>query len=1489
MNKTLTLQTYLIFVLLYLPFHSVKAQIKINEILASNTTINIDSVNNAYADWIELYNAGDASVNLKGYSITDNFSLPEKYVFTTDINIASKGYVLIWCDDSGSGTHTNFKLSASGEEIGLYDPSLVLVDSVTFGPQNMDVSYARYPNGGDSWFLYLNPTPAASNDSTGFADQVLSLPDFKIKGGIYTNSLLVEAYNDMGGTIRYTLDGSEPTSYSTIYTGGIPILKTTCLRARIFKDYQIPGPVATETYFINEGFENRKLPVVSIATNPKNFWDASVGIYVQSFKPEWEIPVNVELFENNGSDRAGFNEKAGIKVNGLYSWKLPQKMLGVYFRKQYGVSKLDFPIFNDRPRQTFDNFALRASGNDWSNTLFRDGLVQQACHNYNMDLDNMAFRASIVYVNGEYFGIHNIREKVDEDYVASNHHLKEGDFDLVENGDFAENGDLIAWNSFWRKVNHDLTIQTNYDSVAAVFDLSNFIDLIAVEAYSGNSSIDHNTMAWKPKAGGKWRWILMDLDRGFNTQEPLSFLVNQTVWPFKQLMRNADFKKAFGTRLANLLYTTFNPIRMKQQIDAHQQSIEAEIPRHVARWLGTTSSYGDAMPSVAYWYNEVEKLRSYADARNTTLLNDLATNYGFSAPVTLSLSNYPSVGGEIKFNDLQIPESTWDGLYPKNLALTLKAVSKPGYIFKGWSTSTPLIKTLVAKKSSWKYLCDGTDQGTAWYSPTFNADSWPTGNGKFGYGDTQNTLLTYGSNSDSKYITYYFRTTFTATEADKKAGFLNLNILRDDGAVVYLNGNRIVRSNMPADTINYTTLATTSANNTEETTYYPYKIDPSFLVAGTNVLAVEVHQNTPSSSDLGFDLELNTETPDTATFVSTSDIYPLTLTANQSITAIYTSDGKSVVPANITENLTFYKALSPYYVQGDVKIAANKTLTIEPGVTVLMAPASKFMVTGSIQALGTATDSILFKLNPAYPDTCSWGALCFINTTDTTRMRYVTLQDATRGPNDYRLVSAISGWNTNLILDHITLTDIDDNPIAARYSSVTLTNSNIHSKVLGDGINVKYGKGRVENCTFQGNPNTDTDAVDYDGVIGGIIKNVRIHGFPGFNSDAIDIGEDAKNIQIDSVFIYDITDKGISVGQRSSVWVNNATIINTNLGLGVKDSSFVHVSNSTFFAVGTPMATYEKIAGRKGGNSIVTNSILSNSYDRSYENDSYSTTLIKNSLSDTDTLPGNGTNLFGDPGFTSPGFFDFGRKTASPMALGSNYHPIKPDIQVTLSEIFYNINKATDRAEFIGLINPGETTLDLSGFYLSDAVEYTFPEGTNLEPGKQIFVVNNNVSVPFWINATNAFIWTSGNLSNEGETVRISDASGIVQDQIRYQTTAPWPDVSGADEKVLKLLSPEMDNHFASSWTTVDYNSIVGDLESYSTIPFGMYPNPTRGSVFIQLQRSDPLQLDFFNLTGQKVLSKLVENGQTIDLSAFAGQILFARTRNKVVKVVVLK
>ena len=416
-----------------------KSQILINEFLASNSLTNSDPEFDDYADWLELYNAGPETLNLGGYFLSDNYDNPGKWQIPSGTTIPSGGFLLIWADGNDTVLHTSFKISASGEQIALYSNHLILLDSISFTGQKTDVSFGRSPDGKGTWAYYQQPTPGSANTTQSYSGISYNLPRFSKRGGMYSSGLWVELLNDMGGDIRYTINGSEPLITSNPYTSSIRIDTTTILRARIFKPDMIPGPTVTHSYFINENSAGGKLPVVSIATEPENFWDQETGIYTQTFKPLWEVPINIELFENNGSDRAAFNELAGTKVNGLWSWRLPQKMLGIYFKDAYGKDNLDYPMTPQRSRSSYKNFALRASGSDWSYTLFRDILGQHAAIG-NMDLEIMGFRPAIHFVNGQYLGITNIREKVDDDYIEKSYGLESGTFDLVENEDFAEAG-----------------------------------------------------------------------------------------------------------------------------------------------------------------------------------------------------------------------------------------------------------------------------------------------------------------------------------------------------------------------------------------------------------------------------------------------------------------------------------------------------------------------------------------------------------------------------------------------------------------------------------------------------------------------------------------------------------------------------------------------------------------------------------------------------------------------------------------------------------------------------------------------------------------------------------------------------------------------------------------------------------------------------------------------------------------------------------------
>ena len=243
--------------------------------------------------------------------------------------VAPGGFLLVWCDGQSTGLHSSFKLSKSGEELGLYSDDLVLVDAFVFGTQDTDISRGRAQDGLVPWSWFQEPTPgAANNTSIAYEGVVHYVPHFSQRGGFFDSDFDLEL-DAIDGTIRYTTDGKEPSSTSPQFPENLSINSNTFLRARVFLDNQIPGPIVTNSFFFDSTLSERHLPVFSLVSDPDYFWDADTGIYVQDFKPDWEWPLNLEFFENDGNNEAAFNVRAGVKINGQNSWVLPQKMLGI--------------------------------------------------------------------------------------------------------------------------------------------------------------------------------------------------------------------------------------------------------------------------------------------------------------------------------------------------------------------------------------------------------------------------------------------------------------------------------------------------------------------------------------------------------------------------------------------------------------------------------------------------------------------------------------------------------------------------------------------------------------------------------------------------------------------------------------------------------------------------------------------------------------------------------------------------------------------------------------------------------------------------------------------------------------------------------------------------------------------------------------------------------------------------------------------------------
>ncbi|MFT6865613.1 MAG: hypothetical protein ACJA08_000436 [Cyclobacteriaceae bacterium] len=1482
-----------LLILCLLLLSKLNGQLYINEFLASNATTNADPDYAEYSDWFELYNAGATAVNLKGYYLTDNLGKPDKWKIADDLTIAAGGYLLFWADDIDIGIHTSFKLALEGEELGLFDANLNEVDALIYPYQKSDVSMGRNRSSLQEWLYFDTPTPGTANASTGYTDFVKHKPRFGTIGGIFNETQNVTISTDMGGIIKYTSDGSEPNLNSPVFLNPIVIPVTTVLRASVFINNEIPGPIVTHTYFINENFELGKLPVVSIVSEPDNFWGVENGIYAQNFKPDWEVPINIELFENNGSDRAGFNEPAGAKINGLNSWVLPQKMLGIYFRGRYGSGNLDYPLFFDKDRRSFDSFALRASGSDWSYTLFRD-ILGQSITKGNMDVDIQGERPCVVYINGAYMGIHNFRSKIDGDFISKNHGLELGTFDMIENESLAEEGTLDEYQFFENLLAKDLSTQANYDAVAAVMDVENFTDYIITELYVRNTSIGHNVMAWKPHNSGKWKWILMDLDRGFFSPDAnmIGYFEGQGVLPFGQLMKNAGYQDYFGDRLANHMITTFHPERVKSVIDFHKAAIEPEISNHIERWFGTTSSYGNAMPSVSYWESQVEALKNFANQRPSYLLNDLQ-NYGFGGLVNLTLISNMDKAGEITFNGLPIPTSLLNSPFIKNIEIQLEAKPKAGFKFLGWKELSK--STIIPKGSNWYYLDDGSNQGTSWSASDFDDSSWNSGQAQLGYGDgDETTLINYGSNSSAKYITTYLRHNFNLTTDQMNAIGFTLKLQYDDGAVVYVNGTEVARANMPAGNIGYDTNALSAVSGDSESAFNSFSIDNSSFVAEANTIAVEIHQNNGSSSDISFDLELDISLLGGTTYISNAATLMKTLSDDYGLVAVYETTDDCIVPNQIATNTILSTDCSPYYVTEDVVIQSGAILTINPGVEIILAANTSIYIYGQMNALGSPSSQILFKgLDNGNK---AWGALIFQNTDSKSTLNYVSIINASHGSNTAMFPAALSAFNADLELNHLTIDNVESNPIAARYASVNLTNSTLHSKVTGDLINVKYGQANIRNCTFNGNNQPDTDAIDLDDVTDGSVRNCRIYNMLGFNSDAIDIGEGATNITIDSLVVYNIADKGISVGQRSTIKVTNSLFLNCNMGMGLKDSCRVTIDRCTFYGNNYAVSCFEKNIGDAGGNVKITNSILSNSGEASYLIDLKSTFSAKYSLSDNDALSANSSNIFGNPLFENPTIFDFRLKSQSlgignglnsgvPTDLGAGFHDLNMTPPIMIAEIFSNL-ESLNLPEYIMLVNPATTAQNVSGYYLSKGVTGILPDGVIIPPFDTLYF-SDNVSSTFWDEISKAvYPWQEGKLSNNGEAIELRESHGIIVDYVVFDENT-WPKMSGANNFSWQLSDLNVDNHFSEYWLAVAMQD-APPLGINPVDDFTIYPNPTANQVFIRNSTGDQQKVLVYSIGGALIKTQNLDQDGTgvIEISDLSKGIYLFKIGNSVHRIV---
>ena len=667
----------------------------INEFLASNSTINMDPDFNSYSDWLELYNPQDSTIDLSNWFLTDNLTDSTKWQIPAGVSIMPGEFLIFWADGLDTtlqAHHTSFKLSQSGEEIGLFNSDSIVIDKIVYGNQTTDISFGHQPDGGLEWYYFDEPTPGETNSTSIYLK--LDAPILSLQAGFYTVDQVLEISSDNPlATVHYTINGNEPTTSSPVYSSPIVIqsrvgeenvfsliptnkdpyewlpdwvppagevFKGNVIRARAFKDGYNPSEIITSTYFVDENIDQRysTLPVISIVSDYKHLFDYNTGIYVPgvnhvsgrsssgNYFEEWEKPAHIEFFDT--SRTLGFAQDVGINVQGGTSPASPQKGLHVIARSEYGKNRITYPIFKNDPSKAnelkeFKRFIIRSWGSLIAGALFNDAYSQRIMSK--IDLDIQAYQPVVVFINGEYWGLHSLREANKNSWYYQYHYDIDRDnpgYDILyhafNNGlpyAYTDEGDANHWNEMMSFIQtHDMTLSENYDYLKTKINIDNFITYLGHCMYIGKWDWPNNNDAsWRPRTvTGKWRWIQYDMETGlgaatvlgpeFEMLGPQIDMVKVVTEGVEipgfrkygphpivaRIYNNQEFTDSLNNWFDYHLDHEFSPDSMNYLLDKMSEQLRPYMNEYEERAPYIGSMYGG-------WENAVEKIREFNNAR----------------------------------------------------------------------------------------------------------------------------------------------------------------------------------------------------------------------------------------------------------------------------------------------------------------------------------------------------------------------------------------------------------------------------------------------------------------------------------------------------------------------------------------------------------------------------------------------------------------------------------------------------------------------------------------------------------------------------------------------------------------------------------------------------------------------------------------------------------------------------------------------------------
>jgi len=604
----------------------------------------------------------------------------------------------------GHEPHASFKIKNEPGSLYLVNANQEIMDSVAYPEMPLGKNWSLGSNlrndstEGLSWG-YAEASPYGFTDSfvvserSPAVDSLAELPPSGFYQSAFTVQFAVEDY------VRCEFDGSAPTENSPV-VDHVLVDSTKVLRCASFVPGKLAGAILNRTYL----FENEpKVPAVFLTADPKSLFDPDSGIYVEGNNAEatephyganyWmdkEIPAFVELHEV-GNNSPAFAKNAGLKIFGNYSRQNDKKSVAITFREKYGDNRLKYPLFPEFPElNKFKVFILRNNGSNFGNDYIRDRLASSISEG--LDVDYQRGRGVIVYYNGEYFGIHNIRERSTEYYFETHYGYDPKNIDLLKADNSASAGSAVDYTELmdWME-DSDMSSDENFAYVADRIDTYNFMNYVQTEMFVNNRDWPGNNLKkWRcENPSTRWKWFIYDTDFGFGndyssyTNNIFEFATAEDgdAWPngpeytllLRKLLENASFRSAFINRMTVLLSMNFESGRVLGRIEELMAEIESEIARDQKRWDLSSSKMS----------SQLSEIKSFAKERPQVVLTELQEHFGLgdAVPMTLSVSG----NGRILVDGLALDRSPMTIKFFKGMNVSLTAVPENGGVWAGWS------------------------------------------------------------------------------------------------------------------------------------------------------------------------------------------------------------------------------------------------------------------------------------------------------------------------------------------------------------------------------------------------------------------------------------------------------------------------------------------------------------------------------------------------------------------------------------------------------------------------------------------------------------------------------------------------------------------------------------------------------------------------------------------------------------------------------------